>query len=150
VPNAAIGKDESISDSDLVNMVPDGHIEFADSILESQGIDASGLAADRNYDLTFTRNIQGQTTNAMLEVAAEYSVALLVNALGVPPPNMFEFARAHGIKVGALAGKVNHALNQARAGVDVLIAAGGEAGGHCGAVSTMVLVPRGLSGFETT
>ena len=46
----------------------------------------------------------------MLEVAAEYSVALLVNALGVPPPNMFEFARAHGIKVGALVGTVNHAL----------------------------------------
>ena len=39
-------------------------------------------------------------------------------------------------------GTVNHALNQARAGVDVLIAAGGEAGGHCGAVSTMVLVPE--------
>lgn len=142
VPNAAIGKDESISDTDLVNMVPDGHIEFADSILESQGIDTSDLAADRNYDLTFTHNIQGQKTNAMLEVAAEYSVALLVNALGVPPPNMFEFARAHGIKVGALVGTVNHALNQARAGVDVLIAAGGEAGGHCGAVSTMVLVPE--------
>ncbi len=142
VPNAAIGKDESISDADLVNMVPDGHIEFADSILQSQGIDTSDLAADRNYDLTFTHNIQGQKTNAMLEVAAEYSVALLVNALGVPPPNMFEFARAHGIKVGALVGTVNHALNQARAGVDVLIAAGGEAGGHCGAVSTMVLVPE--------
>ena len=86
VPNAAIGKDESISDADLVNMVPDGHIEFADSILESQGIDTSDLVADRNYDLTFTHNIQGQKTNAMLEVAAEYSVALLVNALGVPPP----------------------------------------------------------------
>ena len=68
VPNAAIGKDESISDADLVNMVPDGHIEFADSILESQGIDTSDLAADRNYDLTFTHNIQGQKTNAMLEV----------------------------------------------------------------------------------
>ena len=142
VPNAAIGKDESISDADLVNMVPDRHIEFADSILESQGIDTSDLAADRDYDLTFTHNIQGQKTNAMLEVAAEYPVALLVNALGVPPPNMFEFARAHGIKVGALVGTVNHALNQARAGVDVLIAAGGEAGGHCGAVSTMVLVPE--------
>ena len=57
---------------------------------------------------------------------------------------MFEFARAHGIKVGALVGTVNHALNQARAGVDVLIAAGGEAGGHCGAVSTMVWFPRSV------
>src|SRR5262245_37643177 len=28
------------------------------------------------------------------------------------------------------------------AGVDVLIAQGGEAGGHCGSVSTMVLVPQ--------
>jgi NAD(P)H-dependent flavin oxidoreductase YrpB (nitropropane dioxygenase family) len=116
VPNAAIGKDESISDADLVNMIPDGHVEFADSILESQGIDTSDLAADRNYDLTFTHNIQGQKTNAMLEVAAEYSVALLVNALGVPPPNMFEFARAKGIKVGALVGTVNHALESGPSG----------------------------------
>ncbi|PDH38691.1 MAG: monooxygenase [Halieaceae bacterium MED-G27] len=142
VPNAAVGKDQNISDAELISMVPDSHLEFADSILSSQGIDISDLAADRNYDLMFTHNIQGQKTNAMLEVAAEFPVALLVNALGVPPPAMFDFARAHGIKVGALVGTVNHALNQARAGVDLLIAAGGEAGGHCGAVSTMVLVPE--------
>ena len=37
----------------------------------------------------------------MLEVAAEYSVALLVNALGVPPPNMFEFAARMALKWGA-------------------------------------------------
>ena len=111
MPNAAIGKDEGSSDADLVSMVPSGHIEFADSIFESHGIDTSDLTVDRNYDLTFAHNIQGQKTNAMLEVAAEYPVALLVNVLGITPPNVFEFARAHGIKVGALVGAVNQVLN---------------------------------------
>ena len=54
---------------------------------------------------------------------------------------MFEFARAHGIKVGALVGRLIMPQS-GESGVDVLIAAGGGAGGHCGAVSTMVLVPE--------
>src|SRR3546814_8130395 len=42
----------------------------------------------------------------------------------------------------ALFGTRDHALAQVRAGVDILVVAGGEAGGHCGAVATMVLVPE--------
>jgi NAD(P)H-dependent flavin oxidoreductase YrpB (nitropropane dioxygenase family) len=33
-------------------------------------------------------------------------------------------------------------VRQVEAGVDIIIAAGGEAGGHCGEVSTLVLVPE--------
>ena len=33
-------------------------------------------------------------------------------------------------------------LKQVEAGVDVLVVAGGEAGGHCGDVSTLILVPE--------
>ncbi len=33
-------------------------------------------------------------------------------------------------------------------GVDVVIAAGGEAGGHCGDVSTLVLVPEVVRALE--
>ena len=46
------------------------------------------------------------------------------------------------------AGIETHGLNEnavrvmAEAGVDILVVAGTEAGGHCGEVSTMVLVPE--------
>lgn len=142
VPNKVEGRGEQISDEAMIARIPDEHREFAASVLDAQGIDTSDLDERRKGQLTFHHNVSGDKTDAMLAVAAEYPIALLVNALGVPPPEMFEFARKHNIKVGALVGTVNHALNQARAGVDVLIAAGGEAGGHCGAVSTMVLIPE--------
>lgn len=142
VPNKVEGRGEEISDEAMIARIPDEHREFAASVLDAQGIDTSDLDERRKGQLTFHHNVSGDKTDAMLAVAAEYPIALLVNALGVPPPEMFDFARRHNIKVGALVGTVNHALNQARAGVDVLIAAGGEAGGHCGAVSTMVLIPE--------
>ena len=67
---------------------------------------------------------------------------MVVNALGVPPRFMIERARREGALVGALTGAKEHAIKHAEAGVDVLIAAGGEAGGHCGDVATLVLVPE--------
>lgn len=142
VPNKVEGRGEQISDEAMIGRIPDEYREFAASVLNARGIDTSDLDERRKGQLTFHHNVSGDKTDAMLAVAAEYPIALLVNALGVPPPEMFDFARKHNIKVGALVGTVNHALNQARAGVDVLIAAGGEAGGHCGAVSTMVLIPE--------
>jgi len=142
VPNKVEGRGEQVTDEAMIARIPAEHREFAASVLDARGIDTSDLDERRKGQLTFHHNVSGDKTDAMLAVAAEYPIALLVNALGVPPPEMFEFARRHNIKVGALVGTVNHALNQARAGVDVLIAAGGEAGGHCGAVSTMVLIPE--------
>ena len=55
---------------------------------------------------------------------------------------MLEQGKAKGICVAALVGAKEHALHQVAAGVDILVVAGGEAGGHCGDVSTMVLVPE--------
>ena len=67
-------------------MVPDGHMSSLIPFWSHKVSTHRISPVDRNYDLTFTHNIQGQKTNAMLEVAAEYSVALLVNALGVHHP----------------------------------------------------------------
>ena len=55
---------------------------------------------------------------------------------------MRDKAKAHGVLTGALIGSARHAIRQVEADVDILIAAGGEAGGHCGEVSTMVLIPE--------
>ena len=46
--------------------------------------------------------------------------------------------------VGALTGAKEHAIKHAESSVDILVVSGTEAGGHCGEVSTMVLVPEVL------
>ena len=55
---------------------------------------------------------------------------------------MIAEGKRRGIPVAALVGAKEHALRQAAAGVDIIVAQGGEAGGHCGEVSTLVLVPE--------
>jgi len=55
---------------------------------------------------------------------------------------MIDKGRKHGVPVAALVGAKEHAVRQAAAGVDILVAQGTEAGGHCGEVSTMVVVPE--------
>ena len=50
--------------------------------------------------------------------------------------------RKHGVPVAALVGAKEHAIRQVAAGVDILVVQGTEAGGHCGEVSTLVLVPE--------
>jgi NAD(P)H-dependent flavin oxidoreductase YrpB (nitropropane dioxygenase family) len=67
---------------------------------------------------------------------------MLVNALGPPPEYAVEAAHAKGVMVGALCGSPRHAERNLERGVDVLIAQGTEAGGHCGEISSMVLVPE--------
>jgi NAD(P)H-dependent flavin oxidoreductase YrpB (nitropropane dioxygenase family) len=67
---------------------------------------------------------------------------MIANALGMPPRYMLELGKANNVAVAALVGAKEHALKQAEAGVDVIVVQGTEAGGHCGEVSTMVLVPE--------
>jgi nitronate monooxygenase len=69
---------------------------------------------------------------------------------GDPTPYV-EPAHAVGIKVFHQVGSVASAQRSARAGVDVIIAQGVEAGGHvAGQVSTMVLVPRVVDAVAPT
>ena len=55
---------------------------------------------------------------------------------------MLEMGKNHGVPVAALVGAKQHAIKQVEAGVDLLVVSGTEGGGHCGSVSTMVLVPE--------
>ena len=73
---------------------------------------------------------------------AHEKVQMLVNALGPPPPDVIAEAHEHGLIVGGLVGNRQHAERQVAMGVDVIVAQGTEAGGHCGDVTTMVLVPE--------
>jgi NAD(P)H-dependent flavin oxidoreductase YrpB (nitropropane dioxygenase family) len=123
--------------------IPLEHKAFARKVLASHGIDISDLSDERfERGSKITRNIREQGAQSLLDVAFSHPVALVANALGPAPPIMVERAHAAGVAVGALVGSPEHAIRQAQAGVDVIIAAGTEAGGHCGEVGTIVLVPE--------
>jgi NAD(P)H-dependent flavin oxidoreductase YrpB (nitropropane dioxygenase family) len=55
---------------------------------------------------------------------------------------MLDMGKQRGVAVAALVGAKEHAVKQCEAGVDILVVAGSEAGGHTGEVGTLVLVPE--------
>jgi NAD(P)H-dependent flavin oxidoreductase YrpB (nitropropane dioxygenase family) len=122
--------------------IPQEYFQFAAGILAQHDIPAEGLYSFRDETFRASQNMQASGAAETLEVAFSHPIKLVANALGVPPTIMLEMGKRHGAQVAALVGAKKHAVRQVQAGVDVLIAAGGEAGGHCGDVSTMVLIPE--------
>lgn len=142
VPTSSALGDGAPDKEALLAAVPQEHRDFANDVLAKGGVDSPIDADEAREHLFFADNLSSDGAGRALDVAFQHPVKLVVNALGVPPQMMIDRARENGAKVGALVGSAKHAAKQASAGVDVLIAAGGEAGGHCGEVSTIVLVPE--------
>ena len=83
------------------------------------------------------------TATPQVEVALRHpKVALIANALGTPPAEMIAHIHSSGRKVAALCGSPAQARKHAEADVDIIIAQGGEGGGHCGDVGSIVLWPQ--------
>jgi NAD(P)H-dependent flavin oxidoreductase YrpB (nitropropane dioxygenase family) len=142
VPDKVLGKGETPDTERLLAAIPEQHKRYAEALLQEAGIDAAGLDEERRASVRFALNLQEGGAEELLEIAFSHRIGLIANALGVPPPIMLELGRRHGVPVAALVGAREHAVRQVEAGVDIIIAAGGEAGGHCGEVSTLVLVPE--------
>jgi NAD(P)H-dependent flavin oxidoreductase YrpB (nitropropane dioxygenase family) len=142
VPNEFEGKGQKFDVDQIVAAVPTTHTDFAASVLSKHGVDAGDLAEARRGATGFAQSLREEGAANSLDVAFQYPIKLIANALGVPPKVMLEKGKRHGVAVAALVGAKEHAIAQVQAGVDILVVAGGEAGGHCGEVSTMVLVPE--------
>ncbi len=143
IPNKFAGKGETPTPDEMLAMLPEEHKTFANDILKANGIDPG--EPDQQFlanRIRRSHNLTIEGAIAHMDVAFSHPIKLIANALGVPPREMLERGRQHGVKVAALVGAKSHAINQVQAGVDLLVVAGGEAGGHCGGVSTMVLVPE--------
>ncbi|MEM7016881.1 MAG: nitronate monooxygenase [Pseudomonadota bacterium] len=132
--------DDNATQDDYLSEVPDGHRDFAKDLLGEYDIDGSDVYANQRAGgggfLT-----KGRAEN-IINVAFSHPIKLIANALGVPPRYMIDMCKQHGVVSAALVGAKEHAIRQVNAGVDVLVVAGTEAGGHCGDVSTMVLIPE--------
>ena len=142
IPNKMVGKDEKFNPEKLAKMIPQEYADFRTDVLENHGIEAPELREIHTAGSGFAENTQSDGAKALLDVAFNHPIKIIANALGVPPDWMIEMGKKNNCKVAALLGTAQHAINQVKAGVDILVVSGTEAGGHCGSVSTMVLIPE--------
>ncbi len=119
--------------------ISDQHRQFTAQLLQQYGVDVSPAEVVRYEGRA---GITPENGYAQMEVAFRHPIRLIANALGIAPPKMIEEGKQRGVPVAALVGAKEHALRQAAAGVDIIVAQGTEAGGHCGEVSTLVLIPE--------
>jgi len=140
--NLGIEAHEKPEQQDLESLVPQGHRDFVMGVLQDHGMDAGGVYGGHNIATNMATNVQESGAQRLLDICFEHPIGLIANALGVPPAAMLEQGKAAGVPVAALVGAKEHAVNQVKAGVDIIVVSGGEAGGHCGEVSTMVLLPE--------
>jgi NAD(P)H-dependent flavin oxidoreductase YrpB (nitropropane dioxygenase family) len=128
----------------LAERIPQEHIKFATELLRSRGIDAT----EENIVRKELPAITPEIGELLMDIAFRHPIRLIANALGIAPKSMIDRARARGVPVAALVGAKEHAIRQAKAGVDIIVAQGTEAGGHCGEVSTLVLIPEVVRALE--
>jgi NAD(P)H-dependent flavin oxidoreductase YrpB (nitropropane dioxygenase family) len=141
--NLATRGEPGLTARSLAARIPQAHRDFVANLLRRNHVPA---LAEQIRDGAPPYD-PGQALET-LEAAFRHPIKLIANALGVPPPSMIELGKRHGVPVAALVGAKEHAIRQVNAGVDILVVQGGEAGGHCGEVSTLVLVPEVLKAIK--
>jgi NAD(P)H-dependent flavin oxidoreductase YrpB (nitropropane dioxygenase family) len=125
----------------LLTMIPDEHRAFVKRVLDEAGIPPLPDDFERRAPKAAGLNVDAEGPEQVEVTLSHENVRMIVNALGPPPEYVVESAHENDVLVGALVGSRQHAERQVARGVDVIVAQGTEAGGHCGEISTMVLVP---------
>ena len=144
IPNKYEGMDANMSTDDLTkmlqDMVPQQHLDFARKLLADHGVPLADEGEENSLKLLGWTEA---TATPQVEIALRHpKMALIANALGTPPKDMIDHIHAEGRKVAALCGSPYQARKHAEADVDIIIAQGGEGGGHCGDVGSIVLWPQ--------
>jgi NAD(P)H-dependent flavin oxidoreductase YrpB (nitropropane dioxygenase family) len=142
--NISTAGEKDVTWKSLESRISPEHRAFTKNLLGKYGIELKTREVAANVPQPF----DGERALDVLDAAFRHPIRLIANALGVPPKAMIEMGKKHGVPVAALVGAKEHALRQVAAGVDILVVQGTEAGGHCGEVSTMVLVPEVIKAIK--
>ena len=126
----------------LAAMIPDEYRAFVSQLLDDAGIPPRPEELGAGVMKAAGLNVDAEGPSQVELCLSHPNVRMIVNALGPPPQYVIDWSHESGVLVGALAGARQHAERQVAMGVDVVVAQGTEAGGHCGEISTMVLVPQ--------
>ena len=122
----------------IVESIPQEHRDFVQKLLADAGIDWQVRGDARGG----VNSLSPLVAEELVEVAFAHPIRLVASALGPAPKWMIDRGRKEGVPVVGLVGAKEHAIRQIEAGVDIIVAQGGEAGGHTGEVATLVLVPE--------
>jgi NAD(P)H-dependent flavin oxidoreductase YrpB (nitropropane dioxygenase family) len=132
-------KVEGVTEADVEAMIPEGHRQFVKDTLAKFGVPELAEGEASGWRIT---GWMEQVARTQLDVAFDYPIRLLANALGSPPADVIDRAHEQDVLVAALAGSARHARKHADAGIDIVVAQGYEAGGHTGEIASMVLTPE--------
>jgi NAD(P)H-dependent flavin oxidoreductase YrpB (nitropropane dioxygenase family) len=121
----------------LKEMIPQQHRDWVNQLLAEHDVPELS-EEERSEGLLGWVHEKGRE---QVQIALEHPIKLLANALGSPPKDVVDLAHEHGVKVAALCGSVQQAERHVNQGVDIVVAQGGEAGGHTGDVASLVLWP---------
>jgi NAD(P)H-dependent flavin oxidoreductase YrpB (nitropropane dioxygenase family) len=151
IPQKYEGMDADLSAEQLAetlrSMVPPEHLAFARELLTSHGVPVPEGDDNTLKLLGWTE----ATATPQVEVSLEHpKVRLIANALGTPPKDVIDHIHAAGLKVAALCGSPSQAAKHVAAGVDIVVAQGGEGGGHCGEIGSITLWPQVVQAVAPT
>jgi NAD(P)H-dependent flavin oxidoreductase YrpB (nitropropane dioxygenase family) len=143
IPQKYEGMDEKDPEQlleSLQKMIPEGHKEFVEELLTDNGVpEAPETNGPKGGLLGWTE----ATAEPQIDEALKHpNVKLIANALGTPPADMIKKIQNKGVLIGALCGKIKQAIAHKKAGLDFIIAQGGEGGGHTGEIGSIVLWPQ--------
>jgi len=127
--------------------IPHGHREFVKELLAKHGVPELPDGERPRELLGWTAATAGPQVETILK---HEKAKVVANALGTPPPEVIEQIQQSGRLVGALCGSAKHAISHKEAGVDFVIAQGGEGGGHTGDVGSVVLWPEVIDAVAPT
>lgn len=142
--NMSTAGETNVTWKSLEQRVTPQHRAFTRNLLKKYGIELTTTEVPADQPQPF----DAQRALEVLDASFRHPIRLIANALGVPPKAMIDMGRKHDVPVAALVGAKEHAIRQVAAGVDILVVQGTEAGGHCGEVSTMVLVPEVIQAIK--
>ena len=147
--NLSIKGEKGVTYGTLESRIPQKHKDFANELMRKHGIEPSqSIEGVRRRPSEAPISMMQENALKLLEISFSHRIGLIANALGVPPQSMIDMGHKHGVPVAALVGAPEHAVRQVQAGVDIIVAQGGEAGGHTGEVATIVLIPEVLRAIK--
>jgi NAD(P)H-dependent flavin oxidoreductase YrpB (nitropropane dioxygenase family) len=149
------GKYEGMGEVDPVKLeaalqeaIPPQHRQFVEDLLAQHGVPKLPAGEKPVNELL---GWTAATATPQVAVALTHEkVKLIANALGTPPQEVIDDIHGHGRLVAALCGAAKQAKAHQAAGVDIIIAQGGEGGGHTGDVGSIVLWPEVIDAVAPT
>jgi NAD(P)H-dependent flavin oxidoreductase YrpB (nitropropane dioxygenase family) len=126
---------------EIVDQLPKEHRDFIMNVKEELGLP--------DIDASVRTGSTTMRPHAAVKVIIEEKVPLFCAGLG-NPKFMVEDAHRAGVKVLGIAGHTRNAKRIADGGADIVVAQGGEGGGHTGLVGSMAFWPQAVDACAPT